>query len=55
MKKFRDTIKNIMVKHGSVIAAFAFVIAAVSANSSCLMPFYEPAEPKNISKLKKIS
>lgn len=55
MKKFKDTFKNIIVKHGSAIAAFAFVIAAVSANSSCLIPFNEPAEPKNIGKLKKFA
>lgn len=55
MKKFVKVLKDIVVKHGSAIAAFAVVIAAISANSSCLMPFNEPAEPKNIGKLKKFA
>lgn len=55
MKKFVSVLKNIVVKHGSAIAAFAIVIASVSANSSCCMPYNEPAEPKNIGKLKKFA
>lgn len=55
MKKFKDTFKNIIVKHGSAIAAFAFIIAAISANSACCMPYNEPTEPKSIGKLKKFA
>lgn len=55
MKKVKETIKNIIVKHGSVIAACAFVFVSVAANSSCFVPYYEPEEPANLDRFKKFN
>lgn len=51
MKKI---VKNIIIKYGAVIATFAFAFVALSANTGCVYPYYEPVEPKGIEKFKKI-
>lgn len=53
MKKFKEVVKKIIVKNGAIIASCAFIVATVSANSSCLFPFYEPEEPAGLNSLKK--
>ena len=44
MRHFKDKIKSFITKHGAVIAACAFAFVAISANSSCCIPYYEPEE-----------
>ena len=53
MKAFKETAKKFIVKYGASIATFAFAFVALSANSSCVLPYYEPAEPAGLSKYKK--
>lgn len=53
MKKISTFFKNTIVKHGSVIAAFAFVFVSIAANSSCFAPYYEPEQPSGIERFKK--
>ncbi|MBR3995262.1 MAG: cyclic lactone autoinducer peptide [Clostridia bacterium] len=55
MRKFREIAKKFVVKHGAVIASCAFAFVAFSANSSCLLPFFEPEEPKGITNFKKFN
>ena len=55
MKKFKGIIKRAIIKHGAVIASCAFAFVVLSANSSCLFPFYEPDEPKNMKDYKKFN
>ncbi len=55
MKKVKNAVKMFLTKHGATVAACAFAFVAVSANSSCLMPFYEPEEPKGLDKFKKFN
>ena len=55
MKKFKEVAKKIIVKHGTTIAAFAFAIVAISSNTSCWLPFYEPAEPQGLDSFKKFN
>ncbi len=55
MKKFRETVKKFVVKYGTTIASFAFAFVAISANTSCAMPFYEPEEPKGLGRFKKFN
>lgn len=53
MKKFKEMAKKFVVKYGATIAACAFAIVTVSANSSCCFPYYEPEEPAGLSRFKK--
>lgn len=53
MKKFREISKKIVVKYGAAIASFAFAFVAISANTSCAFPYYEPEEPAGLAKYKK--
>ena len=55
MRKFRETSKKFVVKYGAAIASCAFAFVAISANTSCAMPFYEPEEPKNLASFKKFN
>ena len=55
MKKFCEKTKSFLVKHGNVIAGFAFVFAFAAANSSCILPYYEPEEPAGLDKFKKFN
>lgn len=55
MKKFKSFFKNTIIKHGSIIAAFAFVFVTFAANSSCFIPYYEPEEPAGLGKFKKFN
>ncbi len=52
MKKF---FKNAMVKYGSAIAACAFAVVTVAANSACWAAFYEEEEPVGLEKFKKFN
>ena len=49
----KDFLKKVISKHGASIAAFAFTVVTVAANSSCYIPFYEPQEPAGLEKFKK--
>ena len=51
MKKF----KNLILKYGSFIAACAFLFVTISANTACIGPYYEPKEPANMRKFKKLT
>ena len=53
MKKFKNIAKKFIVKNGAAIAAFAFAFVTVAANSSCVIPYGEPQEPKGLAKFKK--
>jgi len=55
MRKFRETAKKFVVKYGAAIASCAFAFVAISANTSCAMPFYEPEEPAVLDKFKKFN
>lgn len=55
MNKIQDTVKKLIVKYGAVIASCAFAFVAISANTSCLFPFYEPEEPKGLDSFKKFN
>ena len=55
MEKFKKFMKNAIVKHGSMIAACAFAFVFIAANSSCVMPYYEPDEPSGLDKFKKFN
>jgi len=55
MRKIIAMAKKILAKHGTTIAACAFAFAAISANSSCVYPFYEPQEPAGLDRFKKFS
>ena len=53
MNKFKNAAKNFIAKHGTSIAAFAFAFVAIAANSSCVIPYFGPEEPKGLKKFKK--
>ena len=55
VRKFREIAKKFVVKHGAVIASCAFAFVAISANTSCALPFYEPEEPKGLKNFKKFN
>ncbi len=55
MRKIKESVKKFIVKHGAAIASCAFAFVAISANSSCLLPFYEPEEPKGLDSFKKFN
>ncbi len=55
MRKIKDTIKKGIVKYAHILAAVAFVFVTVSANSSCVCPFYEPEQPKGLAAFKKVN
>lgn len=55
MKKFKDIMKNVIVKYGNAIACCAFAFVAVTSNSSSLLAFYEPEEPANLDRFKKFN
>ena len=55
MKNFKNALKKFVVKNGAFIASCAFAFVAISANTSCALPFYEPKEPENLKKFKKFS
>lgn len=54
MKKAKNMAKKILLRYGHVIVSCAFVFVTLSANSSCICPFYEPEEPVGIEKFKRI-
>lgn len=53
MKNIKTAVKNFLAKHGAIIASCAFAVVAISANSSCCLPYYEPEEPKGLDSFKK--
>ena len=55
MNKFRATAKKFIIKCGALIASCAFVFAAISANTSCALPYYELEEPKGLDGFKKFN
>lgn len=55
MRKFKETAKGFLAKYGASIASCAFAFVAISANSSCVLPFYEPEEPIGLDKFKKFN
>lgn len=55
MNKIREIAKKFVVKYGVAIASCAFTFVAISANTSCALPFYEPEEPKGLQNFKKFN
>lgn len=55
MRVFKDKAKNFITKYGAAIASCAFAFVAISANSSCCLPYYEPEEPKGLDSFKKFN
>ena len=55
MRKFKETAKKFIVKYGAAIASCAFAFVAISANTSCGFPYYEPEEPKGLENFKKFN
>lgn len=55
MNKIRETAKKLIVKYGAVIASCAFAFVAISANTSCGFPYYEPEEPEGLESFKKFN
>ena len=55
MRKFKETAKKFVAKYGTAIASCAFAFVAISANTSCALPFYEPEEPKSLKSFKKFN
>ena len=55
MNKIQETAKKLIVKYGALIASCAFAFAAISANTSCGFPYYEPEEPEGLDSFKKFN
>ena len=55
MNKVMGLATKMVVKYGAVIASCAFAVVAISANTSCAFPYYEPEEPQGMENFKKIS
>lgn len=55
MKLIKEKAKKFIIKYGAVIASCAFAFVAISANTSCALPFYEPEEPKGLDSFKKFN
>ncbi len=39
-------------KSASILASFVLIIVKVTANSICMVPFYEPKQPEELQHLK---
>lgn len=46
-------LKKCIQKYGTVITAFAFVIATYSANTACNYIFHQPKLPESVKSLRK--
>ena len=55
MRKFKETAKKFVVKYGAAIATCAFAFVAISANTSCGLPYFEPEEPKSLENYKRFN
>ena len=53
MKRIYKMAKKILLRHGTLIASCAFAFVLITANSSCMMPFYEIEEPEGLDAFKK--
>lgn len=53
MKKIKEILEFAVVKCGPIIACCAFAFASITANSPCMLAYYEPEEPKGLERLKK--
>lgn len=49
----KKKIAQFVTKFGGTIAAFAVVVASLTANSACAWLSYQPEEPDEIKQLKK--
>lgn len=45
-------IENIVIRFGYIIKKIAFISLKISANSACILAYYEPKEPKDLDKYK---
>lgn len=55
MRGFGKNVQKFLLKHGTKIAGCAFAFVAIAANSSCMLPFYEPEEPEGLAQFKKFN
>lgn len=53
--KITKILQTIICKHGTAIAALAFTVTMITANTQCTLPFYEPEEPDGLAKFKKFN
>ncbi|MDE5916665.1 MAG: cyclic lactone autoinducer peptide [Oscillospiraceae bacterium] len=49
----KSKLANLKMASGALFAALAFLIAAVSANSTCMWISHQPELPENVKKLRK--
>lgn len=49
----RSTVNRFMVLFGGILAAFALIIATISANSACMWITHQPKLPDDVRKLRK--
>jgi cyclic lactone autoinducer peptide len=49
----KKKIAQFVTKFGGTMAAFAMVVAVLTANSTCFWLSYQPEEPDEIKQLKK--
>lgn len=54
-QKVKKVLQTIICKHGTTIAAFAFIVTMITVNSQCTIPFYKPEEPEGLAKFKKFN
>ncbi len=45
--------KKFLTKYGHIVAAFAIMIASVTANSTCVYIMYQEKMPEAVKKLRK--
>lgn len=55
MQSIKEKVRSFLKKYGYIIASCAFIFVTFSANSPCLLPFYEPEEPEGLDRFKKFS
>ncbi|WP_295219353.1 cyclic lactone autoinducer peptide [Ruminococcus sp.] len=49
----KSTVNRFMMMFGGVFAAFALMIATISANSACMWITHQPKLPDDVKKLRK--
>ncbi len=53
MNKCINALKKFVAKYGATIACCAFAVVTFTSNSSSMIIYYEPKEPKGIEQFKK--
>ncbi len=53
MSKVKTITDALLIKGGTMLAAFAMLAVSFAANSACMFPFFEPEQPEELDCLKK--